>query len=161
MKLYEITGQFSALDSMDLETSEDIQAYGDLYAGLEGTLKEKIEASCKVIKNSDAEIEALSNEMARLSARKKTIENRTAWLKGYMQENLEAMGLDKVDTYLFSVRIQANPPSVDVTIEAEKLPEEYQRVTIAPDKTAIKEALKAGIDIEGCTLSQSKSLRIK
>ena len=161
LKLYELTGQFAALDSMDLDTSDDVQAYGDLYAGLDCALKDKVQASCMVIRNSGAEIDAIKAEVDRLNSRRKTIENRTSWLKGYMQENLESLGMDKIDTELFSVRIQANPPSVDVQCEATDLPVQYQRVKVEADKTAIKEALKAGETIDGCTLSQSKSLRIK
>lgn len=161
MKLYELKGQFEAIDSMDLDTADDVQAYGDLYNSLDCALRDKIQASCMVIRNMESEVDAIKSEIDRLTNKRKIAENRIAWLKGYMQENLEAIGLDKVDTDLFIVRIQANPPSVDIMCELSDLADEYKRLKIEADKTAIKEALKNGIEVNGCALVQTKSIRIK
>jgi hypothetical protein len=161
MRLYELTGQFSALDSMDLESEDDIQAFGDLYKNLEGDLKQKITAACQVVRNREAEVDAIKTEVDRLNAKKKLAENRINWLKGYMQYNLEQIGLDKVETDLFVVRIQNNQPSVNVTIDPEELPEVYRKITIDANKRMIGDALKSGEKINGCELSRTKSLRIK
>jgi hypothetical protein len=161
MKLYEIKDQFRALDSIELDTDDDIQAFADLYAGLQVSLTEKIENCCMVLANAKAQSDAITDERARLDTRRKAIEAKIERLREYMQYEMESIGVDKVDGALFSVRIQNNPQSVEMMLEAEKLPAEYQRVKIEADKAALKKALLDGIEIAGCKLVQTKSLRVK
>ena len=53
-----------------------------------------------------------------------------------------------------TVSIRAGTPSVVITDEG-ALPDQYLRVTVAPDKAAIMADLKQGVVIEGATLSNS------
>lgn len=46
-------------------------------------------------------------------------------------------------------------------IKAEDLPFDYQRVTVAADKTAIKKALEAGKEVEGAAIETRYNLQIK
>jgi hypothetical protein len=161
MKLYEIKDQFRKLDEFQLESDDDVQAFGELYAGLQISLTEKVENCCMVIKNTMSEADAIADEINRLRARKDALANKADSLSKYMQHEMEAIGVDSVKGALFSVRIQANPPSVDVSVDVSQLPVDYQRVKLEADKAGLKQALLAGIDIEGCTLMQSKSIRIK
>jgi archaellum component FlaC len=161
MKLYEIKGQFTALDSINLESDDDIQAFGDLYKSLEVSLTEKIENCCMVIRNAESEAEAIKAEIDRLRSRKSAIENKVDNLKSYMQHELESIGVDSVKGSLFSVKVALNPESVAVTCNAHDLAPEYQMVKIEPCKTAIKADLQNGIIIPGCALVRTKGLRIK
>jgi len=158
VKLYEISNQFKALDEINLESDDDVQAFADLYAGLQVSLTEKIENCCMVLRNAQAEADAITEERARLDDRRKALENKIDRLREYMLHEMEGIGVDSVKGALFSVRIQNNPQSVQVDGD---VPEEYQRVKVEADKTKIRQALLDGIEIAGCKLVQTKSLRVK
>ena len=62
----------------------------------------------------------------------------------------------KIERPTATVYYQANPPRLEIEGE---VPETF--LTQVPDKPAITKALKAGEDIPGCRLTQSRSLRVK
>ena len=161
LKLYELTGQVAALDSMPLDNQDDIGAYAELYHSLSESIADKAQAVCMVIRNANAEAEAIQAEIDRLTARKRSCQNRIGCLKTYLQSNMENLGIDKIKAVIFSVWIQGNPESVDVLCPAENLPDEYKRVTTEPSIMAIKKALQSGAKIDGCNLLKSWSIRIK
>ncbi|MBE9048522.1 siphovirus Gp157 family protein, partial [Pleurocapsales cyanobacterium LEGE 10410] len=57
-----------------------------------------------------------------------------------------------------TIKIQNNPPSCQVLIQTEDLPEEYryEKVEIKPDKKAITQAWKQGIEVEGTEVFQKQ-----
>ena len=163
MKLYEIAEEFARLDEFALETDDDVKAFGDLYNMLKATLTEKVENVCFIIANNNSDIDALSVEIKRLQAKKKSAENKIDSLKEYIQHELECIGLDSIKTPLFSVKVQDNPPKVigdDVSLLPKTMvtliPEQ-----IVPIKAEISSFLKSGGQIEGWTLVQTRSIRIR
>lgn len=46
-------------------------------------------------------------------------------------------------------------------LDLSKLPDEYKKVTIEPNKTNIREALENGIEIEGCRLVENVSIVVR
>ena len=76
---------------------------------------------------------------------------------------MKAVGKKKIETDLFTFRIQRNPASV-VMDEAylENIPKEYL-IPQEPklDRAKIREDLKAGKELEFAHLVQTESLRIK
>ena len=76
-----------------------------------------------------------------------------------MQEAFEITGHEKVKGLLFTVYMAKNQPSV--VIDEELLPKKYFVQKLTPDKATIKELLKAGKNIKGAALQESRSLRIK
>jgi predicted nuclease with TOPRIM domain len=159
MKLYELTSQYQELVDMDTTTAEDMDAYNVLMNELTGDITAKADNVAAVIKTLDAEADALAEEVKRLQDRKRALSNKSDGLRMYLHHNLKESGLDKVQGHLFTVALQKNPASVQV--EESILADEWFVVTKSPDKTKIKDALKAGQVIEGATLWQSESLRIR
>lgn len=104
-------------------------------------------------------INAYDEKIAKLSTRKKALENDIERVK-----HLQLMLLDgekcKTDEYNFyfmttkSVNISDNVSPID-------LDEKYQRVKIDFDKTSIKKDLQDGIYIMGAELVENKSLVVK
>jgi hypothetical protein len=77
---------------------------------------------------------------------------------------LQNMHKTQVKGDLFTLALQANPASVDVSVPVDQLPEQYVRVQPEErhaDKRAILDALQQGIDVLGCTLTRTQSLRIR
>ena len=127
---------------------------------VDAALEEKLESTAKVIRNLEAEAEALEAEEKWLRARKTAVRNRIADIKGYVQQNLDAMGKDKVTSGIFKWSIQANAPSVNILDES-LIPDDYWKIERKPMKTEIKKAIESGELTEGVELVRTKSLRLR
>ena len=159
--LYELTGDYlRAYDLIDTEEYDEDMLM-EILEELNDDIEVKAEGYAKVMKNLSAEAEALKKEEERLYARRKAKENAVSRMKKSLQEAMEATGKTKFKTELFSFNIQANAPSVMLHKDPVEIPAEYQKVTIEADKTAIKEALKRGEQLDFASLEQSASLRIR
>ncbi|MGQ7457122.1 siphovirus Gp157 family protein [Streptococcus suis] len=157
-KLYELAGifkQIAEMDGIDEETKLDTLESIDWTEQFE----EKVENTVKVIKNKEAEKKQLKEEIDRLTARYKSIDNDITRLKTGLQGAFEITGHEKVKTLLFTVSLANNQPSV--VVDENLLPKKYFIQTLKPDKTAIKELLKAGKKVKGAVLQESRSLRIR
>jgi hypothetical protein len=160
MKLFELTEQYQKLLSM-VDDECDMQAIQDTLEGIEGMISDKAESIAKLIKSIEADEQAIKAEEERLYARRKALENRRASIKGYLESQLIAAGIDKVKGTVFTVSIQNNPPSVQIA-EGAKVPEKYlipQEAKV--DKRALLDDLKAGAVYEGIEMIQTKGVRIR
>ncbi|WP_421432690.1 siphovirus Gp157 family protein [Streptococcus suis] len=156
--IYELTGifkQIAEMEGIDEETKLDTLESIDWTEQFE----EKVENTVKVIKNKEAEKKQLKEEIDRLTARYKSIDNDITRLKTGLQGAFEITGHDKIKTLLFTVSLANNQPSV--VVDEDLLPKKYFIQTLKPDKTAIKELLKAGKKVKGAVLQESRSLRIR
>ncbi|HFU4518993.1 TPA: siphovirus Gp157 family protein [Streptococcus suis] len=156
--IYELTGifkQIAEMEGIDEETKLDKLDSIDWTEQFE----EKVENTVKVIKNKEAEKKQLKEEIDRLTARYKSIDNDITRLKTGLQGAFEITGHDKVKTLLFTVSLAKNQPSV--VVDEELLPKKYFIQKLTPDKTTIKELLKAGKKVKGAELQESRSLRIR
>lgn len=159
--IYELTGEWlRAYDLIDAEEfDEDVLI--ETLEQIEEDIEDKADSYAKLMKNLAAEAEGLKKEEERLYARRKAKENAVSRMKKSLQDSMEATGKTKFKTELFSFGIQANQPSVILDKEVSELPEEFQKVTVEANKTAIKEALKKGEKFDFAHLEESASLRIK
>jgi hypothetical protein len=74
---------------------------------------------------------------------------------------MKLAGVMKMQFPHFVISVKQNPESVQIAPGA-MIPEEYLRYADPePNKVFIKEALKAGIEIPGCSLARSEKLEIK
>jgi hypothetical protein len=71
-------------------------------------------------------------------------------------------GISEINSPWFDLKIKKTPASIKIA-ENTKLPEEFLivRTTEAPDKTALKAALKSGQNINGVSLVAGQRLEIK
>ena len=152
MKLYEIDQ--AIMDCVDQETGEIINP--DLFRELVGKREEKIESVALWTKDIKGDIAKISEEVKRLEGRKKALENTLDSLKTYIDTALEG---SKLKTPRISI-YYGTSKSVEITNEND-IPEEFFEVKKTPKKTAIGEALKAGIAVPGTALSESKYIVIK
>lgn len=156
--LYELTGTFKLINDIE---GLDEEAKLDTLESLDWTeqFEEKVENTVKVIKNKEADKKALKDEIDRLTARYKSIDNDITWLKTCLQKAFEITGYEKVKGLLFTVFLAKNQPSV--VVDEEQLPKKYFVQKLTQDKATIKELLKSGKTIKGASLQESRSLRIK
>ena len=158
MKLYEIDE--AILNCIDMETGEIIDA--DQLDKLQMERDTKLENVACWIKDLKAEAEAIKTEKQILDNRQKVAENKAESLKKYLAY---ALGGKKFSTAKCAVSFR-NTESVEVTEEGlEALMKEHDELLTykapEPNKTAIKQAIKDGLNVEGVQLVQNISTIIK
>lgn len=161
MKLYEITDELLEAASHEGGELTEVELHQRLNS-LAMEFSDKAEGITRLIKNIDAYASAADEEAKRLQAVKKSAQNRAQWLKRYLQENMQALELTKLQAGVFRLGIQKNPPRV-VVDDPGLIPMEYaEEVTeLRIDKTALKSALQEGQQIPGVHIEQGESLRIR
>ena len=164
MTLYELTSEYMELLAMLEDPDVDEDLINDTLEGIDGELEVKADGYARVMRQMDADAKAIKAEEERLANRRKSLENRSAALKGRLQQMMEITGKVKFKTELFSFGIQKNPAAVVMDEQyIENIPECYLIIQEPKiDKQKIKEDLKAGLDLEGIAhLEQTESLRIR
>lgn len=122
-----------------------------------------IDAVAEVAEQIEAEVEAIvarkqylvelhNRAIARLKSKRETIDNTIIKLheSGAIANKTE--GLSR------TIKIQNNPPSCQVLIPTQDLPEgyRYEKVELKADKKAITQAWKQGIEVEGTEVVQKQ-----
>lgn len=160
MKLYEIADQYAQAIGRALETEDDAEALTRELETITDSFTVKTEAVVGFLRNVEADADAFEAESARLADRAKTIQARADRLRHYLEQEFRRIGLPEIKAGLATLKLVKNPWAVEVMVPPEALPAKYQRVTVAPDKVALKEALAAGEIIDGARLIQNDRLKI-
>ena len=155
MKLYEITDAYLSLDEAE-KTDEIIKVLD----GIKDEFDKKAENTVKVIRNFEADIQALRDEEKRLADKRKSLEKKKEDLKEYLYSNMERLNLRKVSAGLFDINIQKNPQSIKILDEA-TIPDKYKIASYKLDKKTLKDDIKDGLEIEGVSLVQTEGIRIR
>ena len=161
MKLYDIDkALMEAFEkAIDPDTGEivDEEAYND-FCQLEMDRDQKIENVGLWIKDLKAESEAIKAEADKLLSRKKVADNEIERLKDFLSRALNG---EKFKTARLSVSYRRTE-SVSVCVPVSELPPDMIHwKDPEPDKKAIKEAIKNGMQIEGCKLEEKQSIQIR
>ncbi len=161
MNLYEIMGEISKAfdEAIDPETGEILSEEALTYLDqLEIERDAKIENIGCWIKNLNAEAAALKEEEKSFADRKKRAQKKSESLKRYLAGVLAG---EKFSTEKVAISFRSSDA---VEIEDEKaIPEDYIKTKVerSPDKTSIKQAIKAGMTVEGCKLVKNLNIQIK
>ena len=162
--LYEIAAEYRDAATKLAELDLDAQTIADTLEGLSGDLETKAQNVAFFVRNLEATAAAIKQAEADMSARRKAMENRADSLRRYIFESMTVAGIEKIECPHFRLAIKNNPAAVDV-FEPGLVPASFMRTPEptppAPDKTAIKEALKAGQDVPGARLTSGQRLEIK
>lgn len=166
-RLYEITGDLLQLQEM-LEDSVEDEALADTLEAVQGEYELKLEAYCKVVKNLEADMEALKAEADRLNTKRAVLNANVERLKKAMFDSMKATNTSKVKGTIFTLAIQKNGGKIPVNYDKDNkditahLPDQLVVVTEKPNLEAIRELLEAGKVVKGFTLGErGESLRIK
>jgi hypothetical protein len=153
MTLYEIDK--AILDCIDAETGEIVDE--DMLDSLQMERQTKIENVGCWIKNLEADVKALKDEMAALKIRKDSKENRIENLKAWLKDALDGTGFETA-----KVKISYRKSDAVEIADGAKIPEEYLKYSEpTADKVELKKALKAGKQIDGVALVERQNISIK
>jgi hypothetical protein len=140
-------------------TDEQLQAFEEYAEMLAGQEEDKVDGFVAFIRSEDARADFLREEAKRLTNAARCIESKLARLKTHYQYTMQSHGLKRVNGKAYSVSLRATPI---VLIENEQaVPKEFWRVKseTSVDKTAVRDALKSGAVVPGCSLGKSYSLQ--
>lgn len=156
--LYELTSDLEILKDMD-----EIEDTKEIVSLIEAEIINKGTGIVKLDRIFDANIKAIKNEIDRLQAKKRVVENNRKRLREYTVSCLENLGHKKIETPVGNMTIRKTAPILRIVDES-KLPEKYLEVvqTYKINKDMIKEDLKSGINIDGAYMTEpSTTLMIK
>lgn len=168
MNLYqistEIKGIYNSLqngEGVDLETGEINPEMMEKLQIRQQDLQSKAVDYAYVIKSFENEIELYDKEIKRLTEEKKKIQNIKERIKILVSNAMIEFDIGEIkgNTVKLSFRESESVEIQDIDL----LSEEYKRtkITVEPDKTAIKNAIKNGIKVEGASLIKNKNLQIR
>lgn len=152
--LYEIDKEITSCVDADTGEIIDPQRLEELQMERE----RKIENVALWIKNLKADLVAYKSEKEAFAEREKQTKAKIYSLSNWLTDALDGQ---KFNTRKVEISFRKSE-SVNITDE-KIIPSEYIRTKIetAPDKTAIKEALKNNIQIPGAALIQNKNISVK
>ena len=164
LSLRDLAEERLALDDLlAMDEGEETPEAEALAMELAAQMVRKADAFGSYVREREATAAAIADEINRLTVRRKAITHATERLMRYAQMALEVMDRPRIEGTLFTLALQKNPPAVMIDPDT-VLPPEYVRVvpeSRAPDKTAIRDALKRGDSVPGCRLESTTTLRIK
>jgi len=161
MKLIEISQEYQALYDLASDT-DDMATITQLYNKLEEDLEYKAESVRVVLSRLKNDSEYLSAEIKRLQQRKKSIDNNTDNLKSLLMWTMQKAGVPKLKTPKATFYF-ATSKSLQISDEVQlsSLPSEYVQIEYKADKKALKEAVENGVVIDGVTITENETLRIR
>ncbi len=164
--LYQLTREYNelyeiALANADEETGEIDEKIAAAIDIKSGELETKgISVAC-VVKRLRATEDEIEKEIRRLERMKKAITNAAGRLEDGLSAAWQAAGIIKTESVKATISFRK---SAQVVIDNEEnLPQEYKReiVTVKADKMAIKEAIKAGEQVNGAHIEEVMNIQIK
>lgn len=114
-----------------------------------------------VVKQLDAYKSQVDEEVKRLTQMSKTLGNRIDYLKNATSTVLRQCGIERIDGIQTTISFRKSEETDPFDMEA--LPDDYKvvKTTVTPNKTKIREALKAGQAVPGARLIEKHNIQIK
>jgi hypothetical protein len=157
--LYQIEQKYlEAISSWDDSITDE--EFGDMMFEISGEFKDKVENIVYFIRNNEADIKSIDDEIARLKARRDSKANRNKKLSEYMKVGMETMMLNKLTYDKFDVKIQRNPPKI-IVLDESKIPAMYKTEKVVTTTQIDKAAIKAASGCDGCEIVQETRVVIK
>lgn len=163
--LYDLTGRWAALvDAYEMaEDEEDVEAALEALDETGAEIGDKAEAYARIIRNFQADADALKKEEERLAKKRKHFENAVDRMKEALLGAMQMTGAKEIVTSIGKWRVQMNPWSCAVEDET-AIPAEYhipQPDKI--DKAALLREFKANGNqtIPGAKFEQKQGIRFR
>lgn len=167
MKLYELTQEYQALQEMAEDQDVDFQAVMDTLEGIGGEFKAKADNIACVVKGLSAQADALKTESEALARRGKAASARADRLREYLFRQMRLAGISRIETNRNVIFIRKTPEALRFEDEgaflrwAAEHPEYLRQKPPEIDKSAVKDAIKAGESLPGVALEQGETFSIR
>lgn len=159
MKLYELANDFLEVENLE---GVDAQTQNEILNAIKVEIENKGDGIIKFIRNEEASLKVIDEEIKRLQAIKKTKNNKIKNIKDYVHHCMTTMGSKKIEGNIGRISIRKNPVALNI-IDESLIPEKFigEEVIKTINKAMIKDLLKDGEKISGCELTQSESVIIR
>lgn len=155
LKLYEIKDfKYDTLECFDCIEDEEERKEAEemLNKQILALATEKSPSLIGVVKNYNANIDAVHNEIERLKKIETSLKNKKDKFIAYVDSNMRALEIDEIETSIGKIKYRKSPLSVEIPEDkVQDLPINCvkQEMTIKADKEAIKDLYKKGVVLPG------------
>ena len=161
--LYILANEYREAAQKLADLDLDEQTIADTLEGLAGDLQVKAQNVGFMVRNIETTVEAVKAFTKAQAERAKALEARADGLRRYLQNCMEATGIEKIEGP--GIVLSFRKSSAVVIDEPGLIPAQFMRTPEppppAPDKTAIAAAIKAGQEVAGAHIEHRKLLQIK
>jgi hypothetical protein len=162
LPLYKIADDYLAIAQLlaDQELPDNVIA--DTLEGASGDLEIKAWNTAALILQFEGEAMIIKEAEQRMTNRRKSLERRVEWLRGYVLVQLIRTGISEIDSPEFKILVKDNPPKV-VLDDEDAIPKAYlhKEIVITVLKAEIRKSLLDGKEVAGAHLERDKRLLIK
>ena len=158
LSLYQINQQILSLMTPD-ENGEISEDAFEQISALQLAADEKLESIGCLLKDWQAEADAIKAEADRLTERRRVIEARADRLKRYAADMMLGIGKRKIETPRCVLALRPSK-AVEVLDEA-KIPDAYFAIKRTVQKAEIAKALKAGAEVPGAVMVERENLTVR
>lgn len=163
MNLFELNENYRKVESLfddGAEVSE--QALKDTLESIGEARDTTLDHIAFLIERNTAKGDFYAKKIKELQLAKKSAENTVNRLNAYMTSAMDDAGLKELQTDNHVLKPRNYKASV-VVDDTSVIPEQYMitKTTVAPDKTAIYKAIKAGEDVPGVHTEPNRKTVIK
>ena len=143
MNLYELSA-----DLVVLRDLEEVEA-SEIIAIVQNEIANKGKGIIQVVRSIEADVDAVKNEIDRLTKIKRAKEKHIKKLREYTKSCMEQMNMKKLETPVGNITVRKGTSTLKIDDET-KLPDKYLEIvqTYKVDKDLLKADLKAGIEID-------------
>lgn len=160
MTLYNLKTEYLELLALLEDPDVSEETVRDTLSMVLEDINDKVEDYGKVLKQMEADREALKAEKMRLALRQQAIENGIERLREGIKSAMLITGQKKIKTQLFTFGLSTRKKLV-LDVSADGVPYEYATVTIKPDTKKITEAIGKGCAIDFAHFEEAESLTIR
>jgi hypothetical protein len=162
MNIFNIQTEYQLLVNQLIENGGELTPELELALQInKDNFHSKSENYAYITKQFDGEMDIIDNEIKRLQQAKKSREKTIQRLKDTIELAMLTFDVNKIETPLIKISFR-NSESVEVS-DVNDLPNEFKtiKVTETADKLKIKDALKSGVFISGCSIKSNRNLQIR
>lgn len=157
--LIQIAQDSAALEELLQEEGGELtETLETFLAEIETGLTTKADGYYSMIDHLGSTAERYRKRSEAYRAAAKSAENVVDRMKERIHAAMQIMGVQEIEGKSIRFKIQNSPASLKIE-DGAKLPADMTIVTVTPDSSKIKAALKAGESIPGCRLEQSTHVR--
>jgi hypothetical protein len=159
--LARLTGDFLDLAYLLADTdpadAEGVARIEKLLDGSAAAIQDKAISIASLVREFEARASAAQVEADRILAHVRASKSHASWLREYLLKNLEALGVDRIQTATTLLVVRQSPPSVEVLDEGQ-IPQAFRRVVHSIDRALLRSALIDGEAIAGARLTRGTHL---
>lgn len=138
-------------DYPQLADDEDLR--NDMISG-STSFDEALSAFAMLIQETKAQAMSLKAVIGQLTDRLRRFDKREEFARAMIYNLMSTAEMKKIELPICTLSVVNTAPKVIITDES-ALPEQFLRVKMEPDKTAIKTAIERGTYVPGATLSNA------